>query len=71
MILSDHLGNEVAMVVDDGHLSRMVVIQVLGNLSLQHEVLVVELFHECVVLKFLSYIFSAKIILFLETAKQQ
>ena len=33
------------MVVDDGHLSRMVVKQVLGDLGLQHEIFVIKSFH--------------------------
>jgi hypothetical protein len=45
MVVGHHLGNQVTVVVDDGHLSRMIVVQVLGDFSLQHKVLVVELLH--------------------------
>ena len=45
MIVGHHLWNQVTVIVDNRHLSRMVVIQVLGYLSLQNEVLVIELFH--------------------------
>jgi len=36
----------VAMVVDDRHLGRMVVVKTLRSLGLQQEVVVVELFHK-------------------------
>jgi uncharacterized membrane protein len=44
----------------------MVVIQVLGDLSLQNEVIVIELLHNVVVLV-VRFKFSAKIALFSET----
>ncbi len=46
VIRSHVLGNQVAMVVDDRHLGRMVVVKTLRSLGLQQEVVVVELFHK-------------------------
>ena len=45
MVVSHHFGNKMTMVIDDGHLSRMIVVQVLSYLSLQHEIFVVKCFH--------------------------
>ena len=36
----------MTVIVDDGHLSRMIVVQILGKLGLQDEILVVECFHK-------------------------
>jgi hypothetical protein len=46
VVRSHVLGNQVAMVVDDRHLGRMVVVKTLRSLGLQQEVVVVELFHK-------------------------
>ena len=45
VVLGDIRGNQVAMVVDDRHLGRMVVVKTLRSLGLQQEVVVVKLFH--------------------------
>ena len=46
MVGSHHLGNQMTVIVDDGHLSRMIVIQVLSHLGLQNEVIVIKLLHK-------------------------
>ena len=43
MVVSNHLRNQVTVIVNDRHLSRMVVIQVLCYLIVEHEVFVVKL----------------------------
>ena len=45
VVLGDIRGNQVAMIVDDRHLGRMVVVKALGRGGLQQEVVVVKLFH--------------------------
>ena len=45
LVLSYHLWNEVAMIVYDRHLGRMVVVQILRCLGLEQEVFVIKLFH--------------------------
>ena len=42
----------MAMIVDDGHLGRMIVIQFLRGSSLKQEVFVHEFFHYSVLFKF-------------------
>ena len=50
VVVGHHLGDEVTVIVDDGHLCRMIVIQVLCRLGLQNKVIVIKLLH-----KFVSY----------------
>jgi hypothetical protein len=52
MVVGHHLGDKMTVIVDDGHLSRMIVIQVLSYLSLKNEVIVIELLHNFVVCPF-------------------
>jgi len=52
VIAGNHLGDEVAVIIDDWHLCRMIVIEFLCGLSLQQEILVHELFHCFFVLSF-------------------
>jgi hypothetical protein len=53
----------VTVIVDDGHLGRMVVEQVLCNLVVEHEVLVIELLHSLIDICCFSdiRIYSAKV----------
>ena len=46
VVLCDIAGNEVAMVVDNRHFGRVLVVEALGCRGLQQEVVVVELFHK-------------------------
>ena len=45
MIVGHHLGDQVTVIVDNRHLSRVVVIQVLSRLGLENEVIIIELLH--------------------------
>ena len=45
MVVGHHFGDQMTVIIDDGHLSRMVVIQVLSRLGLQNEVIIIELLH--------------------------
>jgi hypothetical protein len=62
MILGHHFRKQMAMVVDNGHLSRMVVIQVLSHLGLKNKVIVVELLHNLIVCFIGSLKICAKIL---------
>ena len=46
MVVSYHFGNQVTVIVNDGHLSRMVVEKILCYFVIQHKVLVIELLHK-------------------------
>jgi hypothetical protein len=46
VVVGHHFGYEVAMIIDDGHFSRMIVEKVLCGFSLQQEVVVHEFFHK-------------------------
>ena len=46
MVVGYHLRDQVTVIVDNRHLSRMVVIQILSHLGLQDEILVIESFHK-------------------------
>ena len=50
VVFGHHLRNQMTMIVDNGHLSRMIVIQVLCHLGLQNEVIIIELLHKTVYL---------------------
>ena len=45
VVVSNHLRNQMAMVIDDRHLSRMIVKQILCSLCIQQEVFIHKLFH--------------------------
>ena len=45
VVVGHHLRYQMAVVVDNGHFSRMVMEKVLCNLGVEQEVLVIELFH--------------------------
>ena len=45
MVARHILGVEVAVIVDDGHFCRVVVVQSLGRRALQKEIFVIKLFH--------------------------
>lgn len=59
MVVGYHLGDKMTVIVDNGHLSRMIVEQILRHLGVEQEILVIELFH-CFTLKYLMsyYIFD-------------
>ena len=46
VVISYHLWYQMTMIIDNRHLCRIVVIQILSNLGLQDEILVVESFHK-------------------------
>ena len=50
VVFGHHLRNQMTMIVDNGHFSRMIVIQVLCHLGLQNKVLIIELLHKTVCL---------------------
>ena len=45
LVLGNHLRNKVAVIIDNRHLCRMIVIQLLCGLGLQQEIFVHECFH--------------------------
>jgi hypothetical protein len=45
MVAGNHFGNQVTVVVNDGHFSRMIVEKILRGFGIQQEVFVHELFH--------------------------
>ena len=49
-------GIDMAVVIDDGHLGCMFVIEALRRLGLQQEIFVVELFHDSLYFKLIFYV---------------
>ena len=45
MVIGNHFGNQVAVIVDNGHFSCMVMEKILSYLSVEQEMLVIKLFH--------------------------
>ena len=57
VILGHHLWNQMTMIVDNRHFSRMIVKQVLCHLGLQNKVFIIELLHNFVLFTGSSKIF--------------
>ncbi len=58
LVIGSHIfGNQVAMVIDNRHLSRMFVVETLRSRCLQQEVVVIELFHVSIQVVF-EFIFA-------------
>ena len=53
IVVSHHLWNEVTMIVDDRHFSRMLVVKALRRFGLEQEVIVKELLHNIVLLVYI------------------
>ena len=51
-VLGDLLRHEVAVVVDDGHFRRVLVVELAGGLRLEHEVVVDETHIQCILVTF-------------------
>ena len=64
VIISNHLRDEVAVIIDDWHLSRMIVEKVLRSLCVKQEVFIHKLLHNCIVVfkcLFITINYDAKI----------
>ena len=61
VVVGHHLRDKVTMIVDNGHLGRMIVIEVLSQRGLENEVIIIEFLHTFVGLNAFKFKFSAKL----------